>query len=118
MPSRASVTSILDRELSSQAAGNDPLNPAPLSGAMLTKMHAYWRAANYLSVAQIYLQDNPLLDLSLRLDCEVRFGHFNCLLGRLGDLVISGICRCNGRLEEVNETFGARWRVFGHQVER
>ena len=68
MPSRASVTSILDRELSSQAAGNDPLNPAPLSGAMLNKMHAYWRAANYLSVAQIYLQDNPLLDLSLRLE--------------------------------------------------
>ena len=24
-------------------------------------MHAYWRAANYLSVGQIYLLDNPLL---------------------------------------------------------
>jgi len=24
-------------------------------------MHAYWRAANYLTVGQIYLQDNPLL---------------------------------------------------------
>ena len=24
-------------------------------------MHAYWRAANYLSVGQIYLHDNPLL---------------------------------------------------------
>ena len=24
-------------------------------------MHAYWRAANYLSVGQIYLMDNPLL---------------------------------------------------------
>ena len=24
-------------------------------------IHAYWRAANYLSVGQIYLLDNPLL---------------------------------------------------------
>jgi xylulose-5-phosphate/fructose-6-phosphate phosphoketolase len=28
---------------------------------LLEKMNAYWRAANYLSVAQIYLLDNPLL---------------------------------------------------------
>ena len=28
---------------------------------VLAKMHAYWRAANYLSVGQIYLMDNPLL---------------------------------------------------------
>jgi len=34
---------------------------APLSAELLQKMHAYWRAANYLSVGQIYLQDNPLL---------------------------------------------------------
>ena len=27
----------------------------------LQKMNAYWRAANYLSVGQIYLYDNPLL---------------------------------------------------------
>ena len=27
----------------------------------MRKMHAYWRAANYLSVGQIYLMDNPLL---------------------------------------------------------
>ena len=30
-------------------------------------MHAYWRAANYLSVGQIYLQDNPLLKHKLAL---------------------------------------------------
>jgi xylulose-5-phosphate/fructose-6-phosphate phosphoketolase len=29
-------------------------------------MHAYWRAANYLSVGQIYLMDNPLLKETLR----------------------------------------------------
>jgi len=33
----------------------------PLSEEELRKMHAYWRAANYLSVAQIYLYANPLL---------------------------------------------------------
>src|SRR5947209_9603977 len=30
-------------------------------------MHAYWRAANYLSVGQIYLMDNPLLKGPLQL---------------------------------------------------
>ncbi|MGP1371598.1 MAG: phosphoketolase family protein [Almyronema sp.] len=33
----------------------------PLSASELQKMNAYWRAANYLSVGQIYLLDNPLL---------------------------------------------------------
>src|SRR5580698_9042542 len=32
-----------------------------LSQELLNKMNAYWRAANYLSVGQIYLYDNPLL---------------------------------------------------------
>ncbi|HYA59461.1 MAG TPA: phosphoketolase, partial [Burkholderiaceae bacterium] len=31
-------------------------------------MHAYWRAANYLSVGQIYLLDNPLLREPLGLE--------------------------------------------------
>ena len=35
---------------------------------LLEKMHAYWRAANYLSVGQIYLQDNPLLESPLKLE--------------------------------------------------
>jgi xylulose-5-phosphate/fructose-6-phosphate phosphoketolase len=34
----------------------------------LTAMDAYWRAANYLSVGQIYLHDNPLLKKSLKLE--------------------------------------------------
>lgn len=33
----------------------------PLSADELRQVHAYWRAANYLSVGQIYLMDNPLL---------------------------------------------------------
>jgi xylulose-5-phosphate/fructose-6-phosphate phosphoketolase len=36
-------------------------NTTPVSSEMLKKMDAYWRAANYLSVGQIYLYDNPLL---------------------------------------------------------
>ncbi len=36
-----------------------------LSPALLQKMDAYWRAANYLSVGQIYLYDNPLLRKAL-----------------------------------------------------
>jgi len=32
-----------------------------LSAELLQRMDAYWRAANYLSVGQIYLCDNPLL---------------------------------------------------------
>jgi xylulose-5-phosphate/fructose-6-phosphate phosphoketolase len=31
------------------------------------KIHAYWRAANYLSVGQIYLYDNPLLKEPIKL---------------------------------------------------
>jgi xylulose-5-phosphate/fructose-6-phosphate phosphoketolase len=40
----------------------------PLSSEELRKMHAYWRAANYLSVGQIYLLKNPLLREPLKLD--------------------------------------------------
>src|SRR6201981_601781 len=37
------------------------IKAAPLSRDELNKIDAYWRAANYLSVGQIYLYDNPLL---------------------------------------------------------
>src|SRR4051794_16722030 len=37
------------------------MNEATLSPDQLRRMDAYWRAANYLSVGQIYLRDNPLL---------------------------------------------------------
>ena len=40
----------------------------PLSDVELRLIHAYWRAANYLSVGQIYLLDNPLLTRPLRLE--------------------------------------------------
>jgi xylulose-5-phosphate/fructose-6-phosphate phosphoketolase len=40
----------------------------PLSKEQLKAMNAYWRAANYLSVGQIYLSDNPLLKEPLKLE--------------------------------------------------
>ncbi len=39
----------------------------PLSPELLQNMDAYWRAANYLSVGQLYLYDNPLLRKPLEL---------------------------------------------------
>ena len=40
----------------------------PLSAEELRLINAYWRAANYLSVGQIYLLDNPLLLEPLKLE--------------------------------------------------
>jgi xylulose-5-phosphate/fructose-6-phosphate phosphoketolase len=40
----------------------------PLSKDQLQTMDAYWQAANYLSIGQIYLLDNPLLREPLRLE--------------------------------------------------
>ena len=53
-------------------AGPDLLAPVtgtqgPLSPELMGRMDAYWRAANYLSVGQLYLYDNPLLRRPLEL---------------------------------------------------
>ena len=46
-----------------------PEAPAgPLTADELRRMDAYWRAANYLSVGQIYLRDNPLLKEPLKIE--------------------------------------------------
>jgi xylulose-5-phosphate/fructose-6-phosphate phosphoketolase len=44
------------------------VSQSPLSREELRKMNAYWRAANYLSVGQIYLYANPLLHEPLKLE--------------------------------------------------
>ena len=44
------------------------LDKKPLAKDEMARMHAYWRAANYLSVGQIYLLDNPLLEQPLTLE--------------------------------------------------
>jgi xylulose-5-phosphate/fructose-6-phosphate phosphoketolase len=43
-------------------------SPGPLSAEEIRKIDAYWRAANYLSVGQIYLYDNPLLREPLKIE--------------------------------------------------
>src|SRR5271167_2283304 len=50
---------------------------------LLEKMNAYWRAANYLTVGQIYLKDNPLLEHPLTID-DVKprlLGHWGTTTG-------------------------------------
>src|SRR5262245_23820017 len=51
---------------------------ATLDAIELDRMHAYWRACNYLSVGMIYLLDNPLLREPLRAEhVKVRLlGHW------------------------------------------
>jgi xylulose-5-phosphate/fructose-6-phosphate phosphoketolase len=51
---------------STPAASKNPRGP--LSKDEVRRIHAYWRAANYLSVGQIYLYDNPLLKKPLALE--------------------------------------------------
>ena len=56
---------------------------ASVDTALLRKMDAYWRAANYLSVGQIYLKDNALLEEPLMLaHVKLRLlGHWGTNLG-------------------------------------
>ena len=57
---------------------------ATLSAESLSKIDAYWRAANYLSVGQIYLFDNPLLKRPLTLADVKRMllGHWGTTPGQ------------------------------------
>lgn len=54
------------------------------SAELIGKIDAYWRAANYLSVGQIYLRDNPLLKEPLKLDHikKVLLGHWGTTPGQ------------------------------------
>src|SRR5580765_3893324 len=47
--------------LSAYGSARSTVQGTPLKTEELRKMHAYWRACNYLSLGMIYLQDNPLL---------------------------------------------------------
>ena len=49
-------------------SGKLTISSRPLSPEELRKMNDYWRAANYLSVGQIYLYANPLLREPLKLE--------------------------------------------------
>jgi xylulose-5-phosphate/fructose-6-phosphate phosphoketolase len=49
------------------SVGGESAPRVTLSKELLRKINAYWRAANYLSVGQLYLYDNPLLREPLKL---------------------------------------------------
>ncbi|HEV3061363.1 MAG TPA: phosphoketolase family protein [Vicinamibacterales bacterium] len=58
--------------------------PSPPLSQLLEQMDAYWRAANYLAVGQIYLRDNPLLRTPLQpADIKPRLlGHWGTTPGQ------------------------------------
>ncbi len=65
------------------SVATSPAKNAPLGAEELRLADAYWRAANYLSVGQIYLLDNPLLREPLRPE-HVKprlLGHFGTVPG-------------------------------------
>lgn len=62
----------------------NPTNDNPLDEKTLHNIDAYWRAANYLSVGQIYLRDNPLLKEPLKLEHvkKLLLGHWGTTPGQ------------------------------------
>lgn len=62
----------------------DCIEKQPLTDDYLEKMNAYWRAANYLSAAQLYMLDNPLLREPLTRDQVKKkiVGHWGTVPGQ------------------------------------
>ncbi|MGZ5077208.1 MAG: phosphoketolase family protein, partial [Methylobacter sp.] len=60
------------------------MNTQPLDPESLKNIDAYWRAANYLSVGQIYLYDNPLLKRPLAIEDvkHLLLGHWGTIPGQ------------------------------------
>ena len=58
--------------------------PTPLTAEEVALIDAYWRAANYLSMGQIYLCDNPLLREPLKLEHvkKMLLGHWGTTPGQ------------------------------------
>src|SRR4028118_2054354 len=81
----------------------------PLSDSELHKMNAYWRAANYLSVGQIYLMDNPLLREPLRAEhVKPR------LLGPWGPTPGPHLAHAHPRRREPRRAEHVKPRLLGH----
>ena len=69
MPTDLLTTEDLLHETPAVIANEESLEGGTtLTPDMLRRMNAYWRAANYVSVGQIYLYDNPLLKEPLKLE--------------------------------------------------
>ncbi len=56
-PKKTMVTTPISKDIASESV---------LSTEELRKIHAYWRACNYLAIGMIYLRDNPLLKEPLK----------------------------------------------------
>jgi len=68
MPTKMLTTEELLHETTEELGKKESVKkPHALTPELLRKMNAYWRAANYVSVGQIYLYDNPLLKEPLKL---------------------------------------------------
>ncbi len=63
-PSKAAT----DSSISAFGTARSTVEGAPLTPEELRKIHAYWRACNYLAVGMIYLQEHPLLREPLKLE--------------------------------------------------
>ena len=61
-----SISSAVSRAGRRRGPDEQEAAAGPLAPAVLRQMERYWHAANYLTVAQIYLLDNPLLREPLR----------------------------------------------------
>ena len=61
-----SISSAAVLEAPQKAVSSQSVSPAPLSPELLQKMDAWWRAANYLNIGQIYLMANPLMKEPLK----------------------------------------------------
>src|SRR6516165_4501685 len=88
------------------SAASAAAESGPLGAEELRLLDAYWRAANYLSVGQIYLLDNPLLREPLRVEhtkprllghwgttpgLNLIYAHLNRMI-RISDLNVIYIC--------------------------
>src|SRR6266436_5789043 len=86
-----------------QQPASDSEKADVLNRQELSRLDAYWRAANYLSVGQIYLLDNPLLREPLRAEhikprllghwgtspgLNLVYAHLNRLIRRTGQQVL------------------------------
>jgi xylulose-5-phosphate/fructose-6-phosphate phosphoketolase len=57
-------SAVMGGDASARSAASTPAS-GPLDPGLLDRMQRYWSAANYLTIGQIYLQDNPLLRQTL-----------------------------------------------------
>lgn len=57
-----------DTSISAFGKAQSTVEGTPLNAEELRKIHAFWRACNYLAIGMIYLRDNPLLRSPLKIE--------------------------------------------------